>query len=139
MPCFGHTCVFSVGKEPFSMKFFLNLPSCFTANNCRCLLPWTWVGVLIVIAICTVVKKKKKQPGFMNQIRIHELKYLVILWGGFFFSYFFLVFSLFPPSYFFTFLPFRVIVECAETEQAKLRLCWQGDITIPNYNSQLKF
>ena len=83
--------------------------------------------------------KKKKQPGFINQIRMHELKCLVILWGGFFVSYFFLVFSLFPPSYFFTFLRFRVIVECAETEQAKLRLCWQGDITIPNYNSQLKF
>ena len=72
-------------------------------------------------------------------MRMHELKCLVILWGGFFVSYFFLVFSLFPPSYFFTFLPFRVIVECAKTEQAKLRLCWQGDITIPNYNSQLKF
>ena len=139
MPCFGHTCLFSVGKEPLSMKFFLTLPSCFTANNCRCLLPWTWVEVLIVIAICAVVKKKKKQPGFINQIRMHELKCLVILWGGFFVSYFFLVFSLFPPSYFSTFLRFRVIVECAETEQAKLRLCWQGDITIPNYNSQLKF
>ena len=98
------------------MKFFLTLPSCFTANNCRCLLPWTWVEVLI--AICAVVKKKK-QPGFINQIQMLELKCLVIHWGGFFVSYFFLVFSLFPRSYFFTFLRFRVIVECAETEQAK--------------------
>ena len=42
------------------MKFFLTLPSCFTANNCRCFLPWTWVEVLIVVAICAVVEKKKK-------------------------------------------------------------------------------
>lgn len=45
------------------MKFFLTLPSCFTANNCGCFLPWTWVEVLIVVAICAVVEKKKKKAA----------------------------------------------------------------------------
>ena len=65
------------------MKFFFILPSCFTANNFPCLLPWTWVEVLIVVVICAVVKKKRQQ-GSINQIRMHELKCPVILWGGLF-------------------------------------------------------
>ena len=77
---------------------FSSIPSLwFTANNCRCLLPWTWVEVLIVVAICAL-SKKKKQPGFINQIRMHELKGPVILWV-FLVSYFFWIFSLSPPPH----------------------------------------
>ena len=78
---------------------FSSIPSLwFTANNCRCLLPWTWVEVLIVVAICALSKKKKKnQPGFINQIRMHELKGPVIILFFFLVSYFFWIFSLSPP------------------------------------------
>ena len=84
--------------------------------------------------------KKKKQPGFINQIRMHELKCLVILWGGFFVSYFFLVFSLFPPSYFFYFSSIQSHCRMCRNRASKIKaLLAGGDITIPNYNSQLKF
>ena len=78
---------------------FSSIPSLwFTANNCRCLLPWTWVEVLIVVAICALKKKKKKQPGFINQIRMHELKGPVILFFFFFFGFLLLLDFLSLPS-----------------------------------------
>ena len=82
--------------------------------------------VLIVVAICAVVEKKKKQPGFISQIQMLELKCLVILWGGVSVSYFFLVFSLFPPSYFFYFSSIQSHCRMCQNRASKIKALLAG-------------
>ena len=101
------------------MKFSSILSLWFTANNCRCLLPWTWVEVLIVVAICALSKRKKK-PGFINPIRMHELKCPVILWVFFFWFLLLLDFLSLPsphPLFFLLFLDAESLQNAAKPSE----------------------